>query len=193
MFKLLPEEYVHSAALKDWVRANKHNKFVPEGLLQAWGFDDSREAGYFAASHSDFGRPMWKTDKSDVSPNTPARQRSLEMPASTALKHLCEAIKTTVEDLNARFHAGLEVRQTETTLEVYDLEKPSALLRVDLKDPNDIQYSHFIRRHNEMLSGTMHVSAVGEEESSILFPDLPRSPLPMSYEEASKRLLGPTF
>jgi hypothetical protein len=43
-FKLLPEEYLHSAALKDWVRANKHNKFVPEHLLEAWGFDDSREA-----------------------------------------------------------------------------------------------------------------------------------------------------
>lgn len=43
-FKLSPEQYVDSVALRDWVRANKHNKFVPEGLLQAWGFDDSREA-----------------------------------------------------------------------------------------------------------------------------------------------------
>jgi hypothetical protein len=39
VFKLSPEQYVDSAALKEWVRANKHNKFVPEQLLEAWGFD----------------------------------------------------------------------------------------------------------------------------------------------------------
>lgn len=44
IFKLLPEQYVDSTALKEWVRTNKHNKFVPEDLLKAWGFDDSREA-----------------------------------------------------------------------------------------------------------------------------------------------------
>ena len=75
--------------------------------------------------------------------------------------------------------------------EVYSLEKSAALLRVDLRDPNDIQYSHFIRRQNEMLSGTMRVCAVGNGENSILFPDLPRSPLQMSYQEASRRLLDP--
>ncbi len=40
MFELLPEQYIHSIALKEWVRANKHDKFVPERLLDAWGFDD---------------------------------------------------------------------------------------------------------------------------------------------------------
>jgi len=39
IFKLSPEQYVDSAALKEWVLANKHNKFVPEQLLDAWGFD----------------------------------------------------------------------------------------------------------------------------------------------------------
>ncbi|PYX91666.1 MAG: hypothetical protein DMG67_09400 [Acidobacteria bacterium] len=39
IFKLSPEQYVDSAALKEWVLANKHNKFVPEQLLEAWGFD----------------------------------------------------------------------------------------------------------------------------------------------------------
>lgn len=58
MFKLLPEQYVHSAALKDWVRANKHNKFVPECLLKAWGFDNSREASFVAARHPDFDRRL---------------------------------------------------------------------------------------------------------------------------------------
>ncbi len=39
IFKLSPEQYVDSVALKEWVLANKHNKFVPEQLLEAWGFD----------------------------------------------------------------------------------------------------------------------------------------------------------
>ena len=131
--------------------------------------------------------------KSDASPNEPAPQKCLVAPASTALHHLCEAIKAGVEDLNARFHAGIKARQTETTFEVYDIEKSSVLLRVDLTDPNDIQYSHFIKRENEMLSGTLHVRASGNGENGILFPDLPRSPLQVSCQEASKRLLDPTY
>lgn len=115
------------------------------------------------------------------------------MPAATALNHLCEAIKKAVEDLNTRFRAGFEVRQTETTFEVYELEKPSALLRVDLRDPNDIRYSHFIKRQNETLSGMMQVCVGRNGEGSILFPDLPRSPLQISYQEASRRLLEPIF
>lgn len=39
-FKLLPEQYVDSVVLKEWVWANRHDKFVPEQLLDAWGFDD---------------------------------------------------------------------------------------------------------------------------------------------------------
>lgn len=33
-----PAEYVSSAALKDWVRVNKDHKYVPQDLLEAWGF-----------------------------------------------------------------------------------------------------------------------------------------------------------
>jgi hypothetical protein len=36
--KLSPKEYVSSIPLKDWVRINKKNKFVPLELLQVWGF-----------------------------------------------------------------------------------------------------------------------------------------------------------
>jgi hypothetical protein len=35
---LSPEEYVGSAALKEWVRRNKDYKYVPPELLEAWGF-----------------------------------------------------------------------------------------------------------------------------------------------------------
>ncbi|HTD25160.1 MAG TPA: hypothetical protein VK738_21100 [Terriglobales bacterium] len=125
--------------------------------------------------------------------NGPAQQQGLAAKAPTALNYLCEAIKAAVEDLNTRFNAGLETRQTQTTFEVRELEKSSALIRVDLTDQNDIQYSHFIKRNDEMQSGIMHVCVGGSGESSIMFPDLPHSPLQVSYQEASKRLLNPTF
>jgi hypothetical protein len=35
---LKPEQYLSSAALKDWVRTNKDDKYVPSDLLKAWGF-----------------------------------------------------------------------------------------------------------------------------------------------------------
>ncbi len=114
-----------------------------------------------------------------------------EIPA--ALNYLCDAIRVAVEDVNTRFDAGLEVRQTQGTLEVHEIDNPAALIRVDLTDKNDIQYSHFIKRENQMQSGTMHVFVRGNGESSIVFPDLPRSPLQVSYREASRRLLNPTF
>ena len=35
---LSPEEYESSALLKDWVRGNMDEKYVPSDLLKAWGF-----------------------------------------------------------------------------------------------------------------------------------------------------------
>jgi hypothetical protein len=35
---LTPEEYLSSVALKEWVRSNKDEKYVPPDLLKAWGF-----------------------------------------------------------------------------------------------------------------------------------------------------------
>ena len=36
---LLPEQYVDSVQLKDWVRKNKDQKYVPSDLLKAWDFE----------------------------------------------------------------------------------------------------------------------------------------------------------
>jgi len=35
---LSPEQYESSALLKDWVRRNMDEKYVPSDLLKAWGF-----------------------------------------------------------------------------------------------------------------------------------------------------------
>jgi len=34
---LAPDQYVHSAALREWVERNKDEKYVPSYLLKAWG------------------------------------------------------------------------------------------------------------------------------------------------------------
>jgi len=42
---LSPEEYANSLPLKEWVRQNKDEKYVPTHLLKAWGFaEDDDEA-----------------------------------------------------------------------------------------------------------------------------------------------------
>jgi hypothetical protein len=41
---LRPEEYVASSALKEWVRLNKDEKYVPPDLLEAWGFSAEEAA-----------------------------------------------------------------------------------------------------------------------------------------------------
>jgi hypothetical protein len=38
--ELSPAQYLASTPLKDWVRINRKNKFVPPELLQAWGFSN---------------------------------------------------------------------------------------------------------------------------------------------------------
>jgi len=37
--KLRPDQYVHSTPLREWARQNRNSKFIPESLLQAWGFE----------------------------------------------------------------------------------------------------------------------------------------------------------
>jgi hypothetical protein len=38
-FKLRPDQYVASAQLREWARSNKNSKYIPELLLEAWGFE----------------------------------------------------------------------------------------------------------------------------------------------------------
>ncbi len=37
--KLLPAQYVDSTRLREWARRNKNSKYIPEPLLEAWGFE----------------------------------------------------------------------------------------------------------------------------------------------------------
>jgi hypothetical protein len=39
--RLTPDEYENSNQLKDWVKKNKGQKYVPPNLLKAWGMGDS--------------------------------------------------------------------------------------------------------------------------------------------------------
>ena len=41
---LTPDEYLFSLPLKEWVRMNKDEKYVPTELLKAWGFSDDEAA-----------------------------------------------------------------------------------------------------------------------------------------------------
>jgi hypothetical protein len=41
--KLQPDQYVHSTRLREWARRNKDSKFIPESLLQAWGFENTKQ------------------------------------------------------------------------------------------------------------------------------------------------------
>jgi hypothetical protein len=42
--QLTPAEYESSAQLKDWVRKNKDQKYVPSDLLRAWDFEVKEES-----------------------------------------------------------------------------------------------------------------------------------------------------
>ena len=46
---LSPEQYESSARLKDWVRRNMDEKYVPSDLLKAWGFEKDEVAKEEAA------------------------------------------------------------------------------------------------------------------------------------------------
>lgn len=36
---LRPDEYIRSIRLREWAKSNKNSKYIPEALLQAWGFE----------------------------------------------------------------------------------------------------------------------------------------------------------
>ena len=38
-YKLLPDQYIRSTRLREWARRNKNSKYIPEPLLEAWGFE----------------------------------------------------------------------------------------------------------------------------------------------------------
>jgi hypothetical protein len=38
-FKLTPDQFQRSTRLREWARRNKNSKYIPEPLLQAWGFE----------------------------------------------------------------------------------------------------------------------------------------------------------
>jgi hypothetical protein len=37
--RLSPEDYEGSLTLKEWVRKNKDQKYIPDDLLKIWGFE----------------------------------------------------------------------------------------------------------------------------------------------------------
>ena len=37
--KLTPDQYIRSTRLREWARRNKNSKYIPEALLEAWGFE----------------------------------------------------------------------------------------------------------------------------------------------------------
>ena len=39
LFKLTPDQYIRSTRLREWARRNKNSKYIPEPLLEAWGFE----------------------------------------------------------------------------------------------------------------------------------------------------------
>lgn len=42
--KLAPEEYVRSQRLREWALKNKNSKYIPQDLLEAWGFEVDAES-----------------------------------------------------------------------------------------------------------------------------------------------------
>jgi hypothetical protein len=38
-FKLTPDQYIRSTRLREWARRNRNSKYIPETLLEAWGFE----------------------------------------------------------------------------------------------------------------------------------------------------------
>ena len=37
--RLSPDQYQHSPAVREWVQKNKDHKYVPQDLLEAFGFE----------------------------------------------------------------------------------------------------------------------------------------------------------
>ena len=38
-FNLQPDQYIISTRLREWASRNKNSKYIPEPLLEAWGFE----------------------------------------------------------------------------------------------------------------------------------------------------------
>ncbi len=38
-YDLTPDQYIRSIRLREWARRNRNTKFIPEALLEAWGFE----------------------------------------------------------------------------------------------------------------------------------------------------------
>jgi hypothetical protein len=38
-FDLQPDQYIRSTQLREWASRNRNSKFIPEALLEAWGFE----------------------------------------------------------------------------------------------------------------------------------------------------------
>ena len=123
--------------------------------------------------------------------DNPKQLRKTQAPV--AFRSLQHAIALHVEDLNRRSHARLAVRQTHTAFEVHELEKADALVCVRLTADNNIHYTQLVKRHNERRSGVIYVRASQNGVPSILFSDFPRPNVEVSYQEASQRLLRPSF
>src|ERR1700757_3487527 len=108
--------------------------------------------------------------------------------APLAFDGLKTALTEHVEDVNRRFDAKLVLSQTAAGFEVRQPEKTSALLRVSLTLENNIHYTQFVKRRNEMQSGVIYVRASQQGHPSLLFSDFPSPNVELSYQEASKRL-----
>jgi hypothetical protein len=113
--------------------------------------------------------------------------------ATVAFRRLQDALLEHVKDVNMRLQAGLAVRETQTALEVHELEKPDALLRLSLTRENNINYTQLVKRHNEMQSGVLYVRTSQDGSPMLLFPDFPHPNEQVSYREASRRLLNSSF
>jgi hypothetical protein len=113
--------------------------------------------------------------------------------APLAFRGLQTALTEQVEDVNRRLNARLVLRQTQRGFEVHELEKEAALLRISLTMENNIHYSQFVKRRNEMQSGVIYVRASKEGNPSLLFSDFPSPNVELSYQDASKRLLNSSF
>jgi hypothetical protein len=121
------------------------------------------------------------------------RKQLRKTQAPVAFRSLQQAVAEHVEDLNRRSHARLAVRQTQTAFEVHELEKADALVSVSLTADNNIHYTQLVKRRNERQSGVIYVRASQNGVPSILFSDFPRPNVEVSYQEASQRLLNPSF
>ena len=113
--------------------------------------------------------------------------------ASIAFRKLQDALKEHVGDVNMRLQAGLAVTETPTAIEVHEIEKPDALLRLRLTGENNINYTQLIKRHRESQSGVIYIRASQNGVPAILFSDFPHPNEQVSYSEASRRLLNPCF